>query len=317
VLGVGWTNVFQGVFMMVLAWVLGLYLPYRLYGGVGEMFRQLEEARPGFVLAPGLTGDGEPWSWGEYSSAIVVSILGFLCWPHLFMKAFTAKRERTLRQTVVLYPTFKIFLVPILMIGFAGVLFPEQPGSPDEILPFLLMNLDLPAVVVGLFCAGALAASMSSGDTRAHATASIVVRDGMMAAGGKELAPARQRALSRWVLLAVMAAAYVVAVTSDQSLVDLLLHYAYGPVVQFAPPLFASLYLARASARGVLLGLLAGIGVNLLLLYRPELRPWPLHAGLYGLVANVAVLGLVTVLAPNRPAADEAEFLRTAATPGD
>ena len=77
VLGVGWTNTFQGVFMMLLAWGLGLYLPYRLYGGVGEMFHRIEEARPGFVLAPGLTASGAPWSWGAYSSAIVVSMLGF------------------------------------------------------------------------------------------------------------------------------------------------------------------------------------------------------------------------------------------------
>ena len=38
VMGVGWTNTFQGIFMMVLAWTLGLYLPYKLYGGVGAMF---------------------------------------------------------------------------------------------------------------------------------------------------------------------------------------------------------------------------------------------------------------------------------------
>ena len=38
VLGVGWTNTFQGLLMMVLAWVFGLLLPYKLYGGVGPMF---------------------------------------------------------------------------------------------------------------------------------------------------------------------------------------------------------------------------------------------------------------------------------------
>ena len=317
VLGVGWTNVFQGVFMLVLAWVLGLYLPYRLYGGVGEMFSQIEAARPGFVLAPGLTGSGAPQPWSEYSSAIVVSMLGFSCWPHLFMKAFTAKRERVLRQTVVLYPTFKIFLVPILMIGFAGVLFPEQPSEAGEILPFLLMNLDLPSAVVGLFCAGALAASMSSGDTMSHATASIVVRDGFMAALGRELGPRAQRTLIRWVLLVVMVAAYVVAIFSEASLVDLLLKYSYGPVVQFAPPLFASLYLARASGQGVLAGLFVGITTNLVFVAWPDLRPWALHAGLYGLAANVAVLSLWTALAPNRPEGAEAEFLEVAATPGD
>lgn len=315
VLGVGWTNVFQGVFMMVLAWALGLYLPYRLYGGVDEMFRQIEAAKPGFVLAPGLTGSGSPWSWSEYSSAIVVSIIGFSCWPHLFMKAFTAKRERTLRQTVVLYPTFKIFIVPILMIGFAGVLFPEAPDEAGEILPFLLMNLDLPALVVGLFCAGALAASMSSGDTISHATASIAVRDGLMSALGMKLDDRRQRTLIRVTLLVVMAAAYCVAVVSDASLVDLLLKYSYGPIVQFAPPLFAALYLRRATGAGVLAGMVAGISVNLVLLYWPDLRPWELHAGLYGLVANVAALSLTTVLRPGAPQAEESEFLDVASTP--
>jgi SSS family solute:Na+ symporter len=281
------------------------------------MFRQIEEAKPGFVLAPGLDGAGQPWNWGEYSAALVVSIIGFSCWPHLFMKAFTAKRERTLRQTVVLYPTFKIFLVPILMIGFAGVLFPEAPESPGQILPFLLMSLDLPAIVVGLFCAGALAASMSSGDTMSHATASIVVRDGFMAALGRSLSEHAQRRLIRVVLVVVMAASYVVAILSDASLVDLLLKYSYGPIVQFAPPLFAALYLRRASRTSVLAGLVVGIVVNSVFLYGPDLRPWELHAGLYGLVANAATLALVTAIAPADPRGDEAEFLAVASTPSD
>ncbi|HIF21594.1 MAG TPA: sodium:solute symporter family protein, partial [Gemmatimonadetes bacterium] len=33
-MAVGWTNTFQGIFMVVIAWALGLYLPFRLYGGV-------------------------------------------------------------------------------------------------------------------------------------------------------------------------------------------------------------------------------------------------------------------------------------------
>ena len=233
------------------------------------------------------------------------------------MKAFAAKRERTLRQTVVLYPTFKIFLVPILMIGFAGVLFTEVPEDTGQILPFLLMNLDLPAVVVGLFCAGALAASMSSGDAMSHATASIVVRDGVMATFGKVLDGHAQRALIRVVVVVIMVAAYVVAMFSTEDLVDLLLKYAYGPVVQFAPPLFAALYLRRASGAAVLAGLVLGIGTNMVFLYGPDLRPFEIHAGLYGLAANVAALALVTALRPNEPDSEESEYLRVASTPVD
>src|SRR5690606_22977556 len=38
VAAVGWTNVLQGVIMMVIAWALGIYIPTQLYGGIGPMF---------------------------------------------------------------------------------------------------------------------------------------------------------------------------------------------------------------------------------------------------------------------------------------
>ena len=75
--------------------------------------------------------------------------------------------------------------------------------------------------------------------------------------------------------------------------------------VQFAPPLFAALYLRRATGAGVLAGMICGISVNLFFLYGPDYRPWELHAGLYGLVANIAALALVTLLRPGEPDAGE------------
>ena len=48
--GVAWTNVFQGAFMVVTAWVLGLYLVYSLYGGPSEMFRQIAQANPTHLI---------------------------------------------------------------------------------------------------------------------------------------------------------------------------------------------------------------------------------------------------------------------------
>jgi SSS family solute:Na+ symporter len=109
---VGWTNVFQGMFMLAVAWALGLYIPMQLYGGVGAMFARIAEARPELLTVPGLTGGGGPWSWGAYSSAVLASALGFIMWPHLFMKSFTARDDRTLRRTVVLFPTFSSFSCP-------------------------------------------------------------------------------------------------------------------------------------------------------------------------------------------------------------
>jgi SSS family solute:Na+ symporter len=311
VLGVGWTNTFQGIFMMLLAWGLGLYLPFRLYGGVQEMFSRIASERPELLLAPGLNSSGAPWGWGEYNSAVLVSIIGFSVWPHLFMKAFTARDTKTIKRTVVLYPTFQVFLVPLFLIGFAGVFFEPAPEQANQVLPHMLMNMELPALLVGLFCAGGLAASMSSGDAMVHASASIAVRDGMVRALGMRLDSNRQRTLIRIAVVVLLLVSYVVSIVYRGDLVYLLLA-AYGPIVQFAPPVVATLYWRRASGAGVLAGLISGGCVNLLFFLWPDLRPFEWHAGLYGLAINVLMLVAVSLLTTRSLSEPESSFLATA-----
>ncbi len=316
VLGVGWTNTLQGIFMLVLAWVLGLYIPFELYGGLRPMFERIVSERPDFLRVPGLAAEGGArWNMLDYSSAILVSSIGFSVWPHLFMKAFTAKSDGVLRRTVVLYPTFQLFIVPLLIVGFAGVLFAAPPEAADQILPHLLMNIDVPELVVGLFCAGALAASMSSGDAIVHALASITVRDGLVTALGRDVGPRAQRLLIRVLVVVFMLAAYALAFGAGATLVDLLL-VAYGPVTQLAPAVVAALYVRRATGAGVLGGLTLGIAVNIAFVLQPDWRPVPIHAGLLGLAANVSALVLLSALfpKPNRPE-DDAFFRAAAETP--
>ncbi len=284
---VGWTNVAQGVFMIVIAWTLGLYLPYHLYGGIGPMFERIAAERPDLLLAPGLTGGGTAWTWGGYSSAILVSALGFSLWPHLFMKAFTARDDETIRRTVVLFPSFQLFLIPIFLIGFAGVLFPSPPSAPDAILPHMILSTDISSFVVGLFCAGALAASMSTGDALLHASASILVEDGIRPF--RRMDERSQRRLMQLLVLVVGLVAYLFALRTPASLVKLLLS-SYGIVVQLGPVVVAALYWRRATTAGAIAGLVAGAAVTGFMFLRPDLRVADLHEGLFGLLANVLVL---------------------------
>ncbi len=293
-MGIGWTNLFQGLFMLAVAWFLGLYLPYALHGGVGAMFAEIaaSDARRPLLEAPGLGPDGAPWSWGAYSSAVFVSAVGFSMWPHLFMKSYTARSARALRKTVALYPTFQLFLVPLLLVGFAGVTAFPDVAPADTIVPHILMRADLPVLVVGLVCAGTLAASMSSGDAILHAAAATGLRDGV-----RPFVPltdrAERRAMQALVVL-VGAVAYYFAVLSEASIVALLLG-AYGGVAQIFPLVFAAFYWPRATRAGALAGLAAGIGVNVLFLAVPALKPWPVHEGVYGLAANVTLLVAVSL----------------------
>jgi len=173
--GVAWTNVFQGAFMVVMAWILGLYFAFKLYGGPGEMFTQIAQAKPMHLLV----GPGTKMSFAAFASALLVSVLGFSMWPHLFMKAYTAKSEKVLKQTILMYPTFAIFLVPVLFIGFAGIqqVTPDVLGASDRILPWMFTNMQFSPVLVGLILAAALAAAMSTQDTITHAAGSIFAQD--------------------------------------------------------------------------------------------------------------------------------------------
>jgi solute:Na+ symporter, SSS family len=303
---VGWTNVFQGVFMLAVAWALGLFIPISLYGGVGAMFEQIAQARPELLTVPGLTGSGEPWSWGAYSSAIIASALGFVMWPHLFMKSFTARDDRTLRRTVVLFPTFQLFLIPVFLIGYAGVLFPSAPPSSDFILPHMILETGLPVLVVALFCAGALSASMSTGDAVLHGAASVAVEDGLRPL--VRMTDAQQRFLMRVLVLAIGGISYYFAIIQQQTLVFLLLT-AYGVVCQLAPPVYAAMYWRRATTTGVLAGLGAGIVANVFFLVRADLRPFQIHDGILAVMVNVGVLVLISWLTAPQAAEHAAAFV--------
>ena len=163
--GVGWTNVLQGVVMIVVVWSVGIALPVLLYGGIPAMFEQVEATAPGHLTLPGPEGESTPY---VYTSEVLVSVLGFTMWPHLFMKCFTARSARLVQLSVALYPSFLLFLVPLVFLGYVAVL---EGGPADD--GVLLWLAELPARrELGLGAAGSsmlfaavafsvLAASMS------------------------------------------------------------------------------------------------------------------------------------------------------------
>jgi solute:Na+ symporter, SSS family len=309
-MGVGWTSVFMGVAMMAIGWIFGLYLPWKFFGGVEAMFRAIAASpHAAMLVPPGLDDVGARWDWWGYSSAIVVSVLGFCCWPHFFMRSMAARDDRSIKLMVVMYPTMQIFMVPILIIGFSAVLLFAGVKPADTILPFMLQHAGLSPWLVGLASAGTLAASMHTGDALMHAAGTVGVRDILAPLWPKVMDDRMERFLIRLLVLLVSAVAYYFAVVSKASLVGLLLG-AYGGVAQIFPTLIATFYWRRATLAGALAGLAAGIAVNVLFLLEPAWKPLPLHEGIYGLAANVILLvgvSLVTKPVMDRRLAEYSE----------
>ena len=267
--GVGWTNVLQGIAMVIVVWWLGLWIPGTLYGGIEAMFDRVAVERPDHLILPG-PGPTTPW---QYSSEILVSILGFSMWPQVFMKCFTARSARLVQLSAVLYPTFLLFLVPLLFLGYAAVL--EGGPADDTVLLWLLGHPEVgaSAMVFGFVAFAVLAASMSTGDALLHAGGSILVRDVFVRALGMRLDDRAQTRVMRGVIVAMgVFAVVVLEVAGDTSVVDLLL-LAYAIPIQFLPLTVLGLYWRRANGSGARWGLTAGLGTVVVLFVAKQLAP--------------------------------------------
>lgn len=332
--GVGWTNVLQGIVMLIAVWVIGLWLPIHLYGSIEGMFDRVVAERPEYLTLP---GPGEQTPATRYSSEILVSILGFSMWPHMFMKCFTARSARLVQLSVVFYPTFLFFLLPLIFLGYVAVL---GGGPADDSVLLWLVGLVADQPVYPLMFAflafAVLAASMSTGDALLHAGGSIAIRDVLlplesrpfgraMIRGARAIrllpAPARPgerlrdddrgqtRAMKVVVVILALVSWLLLADAGRLSIVDLLL-LAYAIPVQFLPLVLFGLYWRRANGVGASVGLLAGLATVLALFVLQKLapglaaaiNPLELEIGVLGLVVNTLTMVIFSLAGP-RPSA--------------
>lgn len=304
--GIGWTNLLQGVLMIVVAWVLGLTIVYQLFGSPGEMFTQIEVQYPEFLSMPGA---GAAWTWTKFGSAILLSVLGFIMWPHVFMKSYSADSSKSIKRTVVFYPLYALLVIPILFIGFAGILGvgPGELERPDQILLQMAVYVaNFHPVVLGIMLAGAIAAAMSTGANLAHTAASIVVKD-LVLPLRERLADRSAVRLSRWMVVLISLMAYVFSLINSATLVELFL-MSYGIVVQFLPLTYATLYWKRANRAGAFAGTAAGLAVMVFFHFA---KITDIEPGIMGLIANTVVLIAVSLATPPMPEAHTSKFTAT------
>jgi SSS family solute:Na+ symporter len=290
--GAAWSDVLQGTLMIVIAWGLGLYIVYHLYGSPTTMFESINATHPGHLV---IGKEGSHMGAMTYSTLVILSSLGGMMWPHLFMKAYVAE-EKTIKKSILLFPVLGIFLIPVFFIGFAGILKvpASELGAADQILPYMIYNvLKLSPLIIGLVGAGALAASMSSADAITHGAGTVFVQDILRA-----ISPKMSEKSVGWAmrLMIVVIGAIAYGLTFGRATLVGLLIGGYGYIVQIAPLVYGALYWSRATKEGAISGFVVGTLVNSYYVFSKTATPFGINSGIVGLIVNIVVFVVVSLL---------------------
>jgi SSS family solute:Na+ symporter len=233
--GSAWTAVIKDVMVLVVVVALGIYLPFALYGGIGEMFREIQAQRPGFLALP---DEGYSVSW--FVSTVLLTALGFYMWPHYFTSAFSAENDKIFKRNAIFLPLYQLVLLFVFFIGFAAILqVPELEGERVDQALLILSKDEFSPLVVGLIGATGLLTALVPGSIILMVASTVLAKNvfGAISPGTEE----RRIALLARVLVPVVALVSLWFSQQSGQGVVLLLLLGYSLVTQLFPAATLSL----------------------------------------------------------------------------
>ncbi len=298
--GSAWTAVIKDIMVLVVVVFMGIYLPFALYGGVGEMFREIQSQKPGFLILP---EEGYSPSW--FVSTVLLTALGFYMWPHTFGSTFTAENARVIRRNATFLPLYQLILLFVFFVGFAAVL--KVPGLTGEKVDLALLAISkdtFSAPVVGLIGAAGLLTALVPGSMLLMVSATVLAKN-VYSVFVPSTSEHRVGTIAKVLVPIVAAVSLWFSLQSGQGIVLLLL-LGYSLVTQLFPALLFSLmpnnFVTKwGAAAGIVAGVLTVTYVTVKETTIGELFPFlpsavaDTNIGIVALVVNFVVLIIVSL----------------------
>lgn len=217
--------------------------------------------------------------------------------PHITLRFFSGRSLKVLKWSSVFY---SIYLTSIYVftpaIGFIGnILFPNI-AAPDTIFPEMLMAYT-PIVFAALVISGALAASMSTGDSQLHAVSSMVSTDIYKKHINREADEYKQYRVAK-LFTVILGIISIIIALQKPGLLGNILALSNSGVAALAPAMIGGVYWKGATREGALWSIIIGEIVMLLTTFVIK-SPLDLMPGVWGLmVAFVVYVAVSKVTQP-------------------
>ena len=289
---IGWVAVVKGIFMAGVGGYVVVRVVEHYYGGVGTMFHELAQRSPAHLTLP---GPKHFIGYTFWTTSLINSLCAFYMWPHMFANFYSARTPEIIRRQAIFMPLYNIVTLVFMLVGFAGILV-AQGVKPDTIMVEMILRI-APLWLVGLFCAGAVSASMVTGAACSLAAAAALGND--LIQPHLQLPDQKLKRLIQGLVFVVIGAAYVLALIQPATIVYVIL-VAYGFTAQLFPLTLAALFSRKINAHGAIAGLAAGfVTVAWFTFVVPA--PYQIHPGILGQAVNIPLLFLVSRFTSRRP----------------
>jgi solute:Na+ symporter, SSS family len=254
--GSAWTAAVKDVITLSVVLFIGIYLPIHYFGSIGEMFRQVDQAKPGFAA---LKGDQLTPVW--FSSTVLLTALGFYMWPHTFGSSLAAKDEDTFRRNAAFMPLYQLLIGFVFLVGFAAVLKAPKLGADGSDLALLSVSKEaFPQWFVGLIGSAGVLCALVPGSMLMIATATTIAKN-IVRGLNPGMTDRSTSTLSKLLVPVVALGGVAFVFQGGQTLVTLLL-LGYALVTQLFPSLVMALAApGRVSKQGAMAGIVAGVGM--------------------------------------------------------
>ena len=291
--GSGWTDVVQGLIMIIAMTLAVVFIAISL-GGFEAANSAAYAASPELFTRPGGGDYFLPQIWFSF---MLLWIFADPMFPQIFSRFYTAKDEKSLKMSMILYPIVVsfLFLFPVL-IGLwahgAGI----SPEKSDMVLPMMVATYT-PGFIYAFVMVGALAALMSTADSQLLSLSTMLSRD----------IPIKKKRVSEILLgkiliiiLSLFAILFVIGGFDEKvGIMGTLVSTTFSGLAVLCPTTIAALYWKRATKYGCIASIIVG-EISIFLFQFKIFPSYGFLSAIWGILIAIIVLVFVSYISQQK-----------------
>ena len=283
------TDVIQGSLMIATA-VITFIVSVVMGGGFSNINHTLQSMNEAYLTFPGANGY-MPWTY--YVSNIVLWSFFTMGQPHLFTKFFAMKDHKTMFKAILLGTAGMFFSATLIeWAGVNGIASIQNIEKADQIIPMILQR-GLNPFLASIFIAGIVAAGMSTIDGILVTTTGAVTRDIYQKIINKNATDETVMKLSKVVTVIIGIIVICFGVFQPGSIFEINL-FAFSGMAIFVVPILFGIYWKKATAKGAVAAVIAGIISLLLFTMNPSVKA--LAMGFHALFPTTIIASIVMIV---------------------